>query len=254
MVIAIANHKGGSGKTTTSINLGVALTNLGKKVLLIDLDAQGNLSYSFGIPDDVPTIADVIIGNKKMDEVIIEREGLHIIPSNMFLADIELSIQGVKDRLFVLKHLFDEYLKQYDYVLIDCSPSKSLLTINALVFADEVITTILLDVLSVQGLNQINRTIYDVKRGYNKNLSFIGVLPVNVDLRNNISKEILTFIEQNFDIPLIKTYIRSCIKFAEAPSFGESIFAYSPNSTGAEDYHILAKEIILLNSQKYGIR
>ena len=248
MVIAIANHKGGSGKTTTTINLGVALSNLGKKVLLIDLDPQGNLSYSLGISDDAPTIADVITGSKILDEVLVEREGLHVAPSNMFLADIELSIQGVKDRLFVLKSLLDSYVKEYDYVLIDCSPSKSLLTINALVLADKVITTILLDVLSVQGLNQINRTIYDVKRGFNKNLSFIGILPINVDLRSNISKEILTFVEKNFDIPLIKTYIRSCVKFAEAPSFGESVFAYAPHSTGAEDYHVLAKEIILLNS------
>lgn len=248
MVIAIANHKGGSGKTTTTINLGVALSNLGKKVLLIDLDPQGNLSYSLGIPDDAPTIADVITGSKTLDEVLVEREGLHVAPSNMFLADIELSIQGVKDRLYVLKSLLDSYVKEYDYVLIDCSPSKSLLTINALVLADKVITTILLDVLSVQGLNQINRTIYDVKRGFNKNLSFIGILPINVDLRSNISKEILTFVEENFDIPLIKTYIRSCVKFAEAPSFGESVFAYAPHSTGAEDYHVLAKEIILLNS------
>ncbi len=107
-------------------------------------------------------------------------------------------------------------MKEFDYVLIDCSPSKSLLTINALVLADKIITTILLDVLSVQGLNQINRTVYDVKRGFNSALSFIGVLPVNVDLRSNISKEILTFVEENFDIPLIKTYIRSCVKFVEA--------------------------------------
>jgi len=248
MVIAVANHKGGSGKTTTTINLGVALSNLGKKVLLIDLDSQGNLSYSLGVSDDVPTIAEVITGNKTLNEVLVEREGLHIAPSNMFLADIELSIQGVKDRLFVLKSLIGSYMNEYDYVLIDCSPSKSLLTINALVLADKVITTILLDVLSVQGLNQINRTVYDVRRGFNKKLSFIGVLPVNVDLRSNISKEILTFVEENFDILLIKTYIRSCVKFAEAPSFGESVFAYAPHSTGAEDYHVLAKEIILLNN------
>ena len=98
MVIAIANHKGGSGKTTTTINLGVALSNLGKKVLIIDLDPQGNLSYSLGIADDVPTIADVFTGDKQLEDVIIKREGLDIVPSNMFLADIELSIQGVKDR------------------------------------------------------------------------------------------------------------------------------------------------------------
>ena len=248
MVIAIANHKGGSGKTTTTINLGVALSNLGKKVLIIDLDPQGNLSYSLGISDNVPTIADVLTGDKQLEDVIIEREGMDIVPSNMFLADIELSIQGVKDRLFVLKYLLDNQLSKYDYILIDCSPSKSLLTINALVLADKVITTILLDVLSVQGLNQINRTVFDVKRGYNKALSFLGVLPINVDLRSNISKEILTFVDENFDIPILKSYIRSCVKFAEAPSFGESIFAYAPSSSGAEDYQVLAKEIITLNN------
>jgi chromosome partitioning protein len=248
MVVAIANHKGGSGKTTTTINLGVALSNLGKKVLIIDLDPQGNLSYSLGIPDNVPTIADVFTGEKQLQDIIIEKEGIDIVPSNMFLADIELSIQGVKDRLFVLKYLLDKQLSNYDYILIDCSPSKSLLTINALVFADKVITTILLDVLSVQGLNQINRTVFDVKRGYNKNLSFLGVLPINVDLRSNISKEILTFVDENFDIPILKSYIRSCVKFAEAPSFGESIFSYAPSSSGAEDYQVLAKEIIILNN------
>ena len=144
--------------------------------------------------------------------------------------------------------MLDNQLSKYDYILIDCSPSKSLLTINALVLADKVITTILLDVLSVQGLNQINRTVFDVKRGYNKNLSFLGVLPINVDLRSNISKEILTFVEENFDIPILKSYIRSCVKFAEAPSFGQSIFSYAPNSSGAEDYEVLAKEIIILNN------
>ena len=248
MVIAIANHKGGSGKTTTTINLGVALSNLGKKVLIIDLDPQGNLSYSLGISDNAPTIANVFTGDKQLEDVIIEREGMDIVPSNMFLADIELSIQGVKDRLFVLKYLLDNQLSKYDYILIDCSPSKSLLTINALVLADKVITTILLDVLSVQGLNQINRTVFDVKRGYNKALSFLGVLPINVDLRSNISKEILTFVDENFDIPILKSYIRSCVKFAEAPSFGESIFSYAPSSSGAEDYQVLAKEIITLNN------
>jgi chromosome partitioning protein len=248
MVIAVANHKGGSGKTTTTINLGIALSNMGKKVLLIDLDPQGNLSYSLGIPDDVPTIADVFTGTNQFEDIIIEREGLYVAPANMFLADIELSIKVVKDRLFVLKYLLDPYISNYDYVLIDCSPSKSLLTINALVVADKVITTVLLDVLSVQGLNQINRTVFDVKRMVNKKLSFLGILPINVDLRSNISKEILTFINENFDIPLFKSYIRGSVKIAEAPSYGESVFSYASNSTGAEDYQMLAKEILILNN------
>lgn len=248
MVIAIANHKGGSGKTTTSINLGIALANLGKKVMLVDLDPQGNLSYSIGIKDDVPTISDVFRGVKRLDEVIVEREGVDVVPANMFLADIELSIQGVNDRLFVLKYLLDPYLLNYDYILIDCSPSKSLLTVNALVVAEKVITTVLLDVLSIQGLNQINKTVFDVKRGFNKELSFLGILPVNVDLRSNVSRDVLTFIKENFEIPLFKTYIRTNVKVIEAPSYGESIFSYAPASIGAEDYQELAKEIIILTN------
>lgn len=245
MVIAVANHKGGSGKTTTSVNLGIALANLGKKVLLIDLDPQGNLTYSVGVKEGVPTISDVFRGEKRLDEVIVETEGVEVAPANMSLADIELSIQGVKDRLFVLKYLLEPYKSKYDYILIDCSPSKSLLTINALVAADKVVTSVLLDVLSIQGLNQINKTVFDVKRGFNKSLSFLGILPVNVDLRSNVSRDVLTFIKENFDIPLFKTYIRTNVKIIEAPSYGESIFAYAPASSGAEDYQELAKEIII---------
>ena len=248
MIIAIANHKGGSGKTTTSINLGVALSLLGKKVLLIDLDPQGNLTYSLDIESSSYTISDIILGNKNFQEVLVSREGVDVIPSNMDLADIELTIQGLPNRLNVLSEIIIPYKDQYDYILIDCAPSKSLLTINALVLADKVLTTVLLDVLSIQGLNQLVKTIADVKKGYNKSLSFLGILPVNVDMRNNISKEIVSFIKDNFEIPLLKSYIRSNVKITEAPSHGESIFKYSPNSNGAKDYTSLVKEIINLNN------
>ena len=249
MVLAIANHKGGSGKTTTCINLGVALAILEKKVLLIDLDPQGNLSYSLGIDGSLHTIFDVFTGEKEIKDVIINCEGVDVIPANMDLADIELSIKGVENRLFVLKEMIDPVKHLYDYILIDCSPSKSLLTINALVLADKVLTTILLDVLSIQGLNQLNKTISDVKQGYNKSISFLGILPVNVDMRNNISKEIINFIKDNFEIPLLKSYIRSNVKIIEAPSHGESVFKYAPNSNGAKDYTSLVKEILNLNEK-----
>ncbi len=245
MIIAIANHKGGSGKTTTSINLGVALANLDKKVLLIDLDPQGNLSYSLGIDENLPTIFDVFTGEKEIKDVVVNCEGADVIPANMDLADIELSIQSVENRLFVLKEIIDPIKDQYDFIIIDCSPSKSLLTINALVLADKVISTILLDVLSLQGLNQINKTVNEVKNGFNHNLSFLGVLPVNVDLRNNISNEVLDYIKENFDLPLFNTHIRSNVKLIEAPSHGVSIFGYTRNSNGAKDYLSLAKEILI---------
>lgn len=244
MIIAVANHKGGSGKTTTSINLGVAFANLGKKTLLIDLDPQGNLSYSLGISEELPSIFELFTGEKEIQDVIVECEGVDVVPANMNLADIELSIQSVENRLYVLKELIDPIKKNYDFIIIDCSPSKSLLTINALVLADKVISTVLLDVLSIQGLNQIYKTVNDVKNGYNEDLSFLGVLPINVDLRNNISNEVLEFIKENFDLPIFKSYIRSNVKLIEAPSHGESIFEYSPNSNGAKDYFSLAKEIL----------
>jgi chromosome partitioning protein len=247
MVIAIANHKGGSGKTTTTVSLGAALASLNLKVLLVDLDPQGNLSYSLGISENVPSISDVFTGSKKIEEVIQTKEQLDIIPANMFLADIELSIKGVENRLFVLQNILAPIFKKYDYILIDCSPSKSLLTINALVVADKVISTVLLDVLSIQGLNQIYKTVTDVKFGFNKKLNFLGVLPVNVDLRSNIAKEILDFIHENFDIPIFKSYIRSNVKITEAPSHGLSVIKYAPNSSGARDYLSLAKEIITIN-------
>jgi chromosome partitioning protein len=220
---------------------------LDKKVLLIDFDPQGNLSYSLGLDENLPTIFDVFTGDKEIKDVVINCEGADVIPANMDLADIELSIQSVENRLFVLKEIIDPIKDQYDFIIIDCSPSKSLLTINALVLADKVISTILLDVLSLQGLNQINKTVNDVKNGFNNSLSFLGVLPVNVDLRNNISNEVLDYIKENFDLPLFDTFIRSNVKLIEAPSHGSSIFGYNRNSNGAKDYLSLAKEILINN-------
>jgi len=246
MVIAISNHKGGTGKTTTAVNLGVALANLNFKVLLIDLDAQGNLTYSFGIQDTGLSISDVFIGEKKIEEVIIRKEGLDIIPANMQLSDIELSLQSVDDRVYVLKYMLDSIVSNYDFVIIDCPPSRSLLTINALIIADKVISTILLDVLSIQGLNHIRNTVNEIKEVFNEKLSFMGVLAVNTDMRKKISLEVLEFIRQNIDIPILMTNIRANVKITEAPSYGLSVIAYDPTSNGAIDYESLALEISTL--------
>ncbi len=244
MIISIVNHKGGTGKTTTVVNLGVAFGALGKKVLLIDLDPQGNLSYSLDIPSDSVGISEVFTGEKNIQESIIQKEGIDIIPSNMFLADIELSLQSAEDRTNVLKKILDPIANEYDYVLIDCPPSRSLLIINALVVSDAAISTVLLDVLSIQGLNHIYRTIAEVKSAFNSKLNFIGIVAVNADIRKKISKEVIDFITDNFDIPIFNTYIRSNVKITEAPSHGESVLGYAPTSNGAKDYLALAKELI----------
>lgn len=247
MIITIINQKGGTGKTTTTINLGKALRLRKKKVLLIDLDPQGNLSYSLNIPEEEKGIAEIIAQNMKIKELIIKREGMDVIASNLSLADIELTLQGLKNRAFILKNILNEVKDLYDYILIDCPPSLSLLTINALTATNKVIVPILLDVLSLQGLRQILRTIHKIKVAFNQQLELMGVLAVNVDDRKRLSREIMQFIDNNYKVYVFNNYIRTNVKAAEAPSFGISVIEYAPNSNSAKDYCNLANEILMIN-------
>lgn len=247
MIITIINQKGGTGKTTTTINLGKALRLRKKKVLLIDLDPQGNLSYSLNIPEEEKGIAEIIAQNMKIKELIIKREGMDVIASNLSLADIELTLQGLKDRAFILKNILNDVKDLYDYILIDCPPSLSLLTINALTATNKVIVPILLDVLSLQGLKQIMRTINKIKIAFNQQLELLGVLAVNVDDRKRLSREIMQFMDNNYNVYVFNNYIRTNVKASEAPSFGMSVIEYAPNSNSAKDYRNLANEILMIN-------
>lgn len=245
-VIAVINQKGGTGKTTTTINLGKALRVRMKRVLLIDFDAQGNLSYSLGINEFEHTIGDVLLGDQDLEGILIEREGMQVAPSNMSLADAELSLASVVNHEIRLSKSL-QTLSQFDYVLIDCPPSLSILTLNALMACQKVIIPMQMEVLSLQGLDQIIDTIEKVNSTFNQNIHVEGILPVMVDSRRKLSQEIHDFIDENYNLRIFKSHIRNNVTASEAPSFGQSVIKYKKSSTSAVDYLQLADELLLLN-------
>ena len=247
-IIAIVNQKGGTGKTTTSVNLSAALAGLGKRVLAVDFDPQGNLSYAFGIEEFDLTMSDVLRDDVPLSEVIIEREGLSIVPSDISLADVEVSLINEIGREFFLRDVL-EPLDQYDFIIIDCPPSLSLLAVNAMVASECAIVPMQLEVLSLQGLHQIKRTIERINKSYGKELYIKGILPVMVDTRRNLDKEVEEFISENYDIPIFNTHVRKNVRASEAPSFGKSVISYSQKSTSALDYVAFAKELLKGNTK-----
>ena len=246
VVYSIINQKGGTGKTTTAINLGAALNWRAKDVLLIDLDSQGNLSYSLGVNDFEKSMADALLGEAKITTILHEREGLKIAPSDNQLADTELSLARSEGQETALSDLLKD-VSGFDYVLIDCPPSLSTLTINALMASDRVIIPMQMEVLSLQGLDQIVQTIQKVGKSYAKKLTIEGVLPVMVDQRRKLSQEVKDYIRENYDLRIFESMIRNNVKASEAPSFGKSVISYKPTSNSAIDYMRFADEVLELN-------
>ncbi|SKC54273.1 ParA family protein [Ohtaekwangia koreensis] len=244
MIISIVNHKGGTGKTTTTLNLGAALALKGYRILLVDLDAQGNLSYSLGAADASATLSDVLFEEATLEDALVSCEGMDLLPGNTKLADVELALSKIDNRYFLLRNALQPAVDKYDFILMDCPPSLSLLTVNALCASDSILIPLQLEVLSVRGLDLILNSISKIQGTLHPGLSILGVLPVLVDMRKNLNTEIVSYINTNYKLKIFESYIRSNVKASEAPSFGSSVIQYAPSSTSAQDYIKFSKEFL----------
>lgn len=247
-IIAVANQKGGVGKTTTSINLAACLAEKGKKVLAVDMDPQGNLTSGLGVDKDSveKSIYELIIGEVDIKEVINKEvlENLDIIPTSIDLSAAEIELIGVDDKEYILRNAIDQVKDQYDFVIIDCPPSLSMLTINAMTTADSVIVPIQCEYYALEGLSQLIHTVELVKDRLNSKLEIEGVVFTMYDARTNLSLQVVENVKDNLQQNIYKTIIPRNIRLAEAPSYGLPINKYDPKSTGAEGYMRLADEVI----------
>ena len=247
-IIAVANQKGGVGKTTTSINLAACLAEKGKKVLAVDMDPQGNLTSGLGVDKDSveKSIYELIIGEVDIKDVINKEvlENLDIIPTSIDLSAAEIELIGVDDKEYILRNAIDQVKDQYDFVIIDCPPSLSMLTINAMTTADSVIVPIQCEYYALEGLSQLIHTVELVKDRLNSKLEIEGVVFTMYDARTNLSLQIVENVKDNLQQNIYKTIIPRNIRLAEAPSYGLPINKYDPKSTGAESYMRLADEVI----------
>ena len=241
-VISLSNHKGGVGKTTSTINIGAGLNRLKKKVLLIDLDPQANLSQSLGIIEPGKTIYGALKGEYKLEPMEII-PGLDLIPSTLDLSGAEIELSGEAGREYILKELIDPLRGSYDYILIDSPPSLGLLTINAFTASDEVYIPLQAQYLALQGLTKLMEVIAKIKSRLNKDLKVGGVFVTQYDNRKVLNRNVVETIKSHYKDQVFKTAIRDNIALAEAPTQGLDIFRYNPKSYGAEDYLSLCKEI-----------
>jgi chromosome partitioning protein len=258
IAISVVNQKGGVGKTTTTVNLGAALAEKGKKVLLIDIDAQSNLSthLGLGVKEDLAemtevskgpewTVYDVLKGTKRIQDVVIKRSAnLDVVPSSLLLSAADLELGGVVGRELLLKRAIDKIREQYDVILIDCPPTLGLLSLNALAAVDQVIVPVQSEYLALHGVRQLLDTIDQVRSVYNQNLIVGGVLICLHDSRKRLARAVADTIRNYFGDLVFATVIRENVALAEAPAKGQTIFEYLPKSPGAEDYLALSEEVL----------
>ena len=247
-IIAVANQKGGVGKTTTAINLSAALAEKGKTVLLIDIDPQGNATSGVGVDKNnvEHSIYDLIIGEADIFACTecTEFENLYLIPSNIDLAAAEIELIGITDKEYILKSEVDKIRDRYDFIMIDCPPSLNLLTVNAMTTADTVLVPIQCEYYALEGLSQLIHTINLVKERLNPALDMEGIVFTMYDARTNLSLQVVENVRANVKQNVYSTIIPRNVRLAEAPSHGYPITIYDPKSTGAESYRALAQEVI----------
>ena len=247
-IISVANQKGGVGKTTTTVNLGACLASLGKKVLLVDMDAQGNATSGVGIrkPDVTRDIYDVLVNELPIDEatLITEHENLSIVPATLQLAGAEIELTSMMARESRLKGSLAEVSSQYDYILIDCPPSLGHLTINSFTASDSILIPVQCEYYALEGLSQLLNTVRLVQKHFNPELEVEGVLLTMYDARTNLGNEVVEEVRKYFREKVYETIIPRNIRLSEAPSHGKPIIDYDPRSRGAEVYQALAKEVV----------
>lgn len=247
-IIAIANQKGGVGKTTTAINLSACLAEKGQKVLAIDMDPQGNMSSGLGLDKNSveKTIYDLIIGESEVEEVLQKKtlENLDILPANVDLSAAEIELIGIDEKEYIVKKAIEKIKDDYDYVIIDCPPSLSMLTINAMTTADSVLVPIQCEYYALEGLSQLIHTVELVKERLNPVLEIEGVVFTMYDARTNLSLQVVENVKDNLQQNIYKTIIPRNIRLAEAPSYGMPINQYDAKSAGADSYRRLADEVM----------